>query len=269
MRRRDRSGGGVRRGTPAGTDARRPALARFAVPRPHRRGDAVVGRRAGRRGGGRRRRPTGAVRVLGRGDLVPATHAGGRTVDRGPLQRPGGSATRDRGRPRAGRPQQRPLPALSRRARRHRTERPRRPDGLHDRQRHLDQRGMELGRPLAHRQRAVAERRTDRHPTGTAGSRDAPRHVARRHGGHGAPPRSRVLVQQRARFVRRQHRQRGGLGDIGRDDGAGRARPPGAYEPLRVRRDAPIRGRSRVRAAGRPSVTPAPRSCSPHSPTAA
>ena len=50
----------------------------------------------------------------------------------------------------------------------------------------------------------VAERRTDRHPARAAGARHAPRRVARRDGGHGAPPRPRVLVQQRARVVGRR-----------------------------------------------------------------
>jgi hypothetical protein len=69
------------------------------------------------------------------------------------------------------------------------------------------------------------------------------RHVARRHGRHRAPSRSRVLVQQRAGVIRRQRGERRGLGHIRRDDGAGRARSSGPHQPLRLRRDAPLRGR--------------------------
>ena len=227
-----------------------------------------VDRGAGRRRGGRGRRPAGAVRVLGRGDLVRAAHPGRRRGDRRTVQRSGGHVARDGRRPRAGRPQQRSLPALPRRARRDRTAHPRRSRGPHDRQRHLDQRGMERRRAVAHRQRARAERRADRHPARAAGARDAPRHVARRDGRHGAASRSRVLVQQRARVVGRRRRERRGLGHVGRDDRARRARPPRAHEPLRLRRDAPLRGRPRLRATlGRP-LRPRGRSCSPRSPTA-
>ena len=89
----------------------------------------------------------------------------------------------------------------------------------------------------------------DRHPARDPGPRDAARADAGRHARRRAAPRSRVVVQQRARRRARRGRQRRGIGHRRGRGRGGRARPPGPHEPLRLRPDAPLRGRSRVRGA--------------------
>ena len=94
----------------------------------------------------------------------------------------------------------------------HRVARPRRPRRVHDRDRALDQRRLQLGRAGADGERALAERRPDRHPPAAARARHRAPADARRRGGGGASRAPGVVVQQPAQPPRRRRRERRGLG---------------------------------------------------------
>ena len=76
----------------------------------------------------------------------------------------------------------------------------------------VDQRRLQLGRPGAHRERALAERRPGRHPAPAAGARHPAPADARRGGRGGPPPAPGVVVQQPPEPPRRRCRERRGLG---------------------------------------------------------
>ena len=120
-------------------------------------------------------------------------------------------------------------------------------------------RRLELRRALAHRQRALPERRAARHLPRPPGARDDAGAHARRDGGDGAPARPRVELQQRAHERRRRRRERRGKRHRRRGHRPRRRRAPRAHEPLRLRSDAPVRGRSRLRGALGDPVRTGPR----------
>ena len=129
------------------------------------------------------------------------------------LLRPRRVPAGDRRRPRLGRAQQRPRPRGRGRPRRDRVARARRPGRVHDRRRARDQRRVQLRRARADGERALAERRSRRHPAAAARARHpAPAHPRGR-GRGGAAPAAGVVLQQPAVPPRRRRLQRRGLGD--------------------------------------------------------
>ena len=113
----------------------------------------------------------------------------------------------------------------------------------------VDQRGLELGGALPHRQRARAQRRAGGRPAAAHGPRAAHGADPGRGGGDGPAARPRLLVQHGLRAPRRAGRQRRGLRDGRRDHDAVGRRHPGPHQPLRLRADAPLRGRPGLRPA--------------------
>lgn len=125
-----------------------------------------------------------------------------------------------------------------------------RADDLHARPGPMDQRRLERGRPLHHRERGRAEGRGSRHTAPPTGARRA--HPDDPHGGdaRNPPPRPRLVLQLGRRTGRRGdvHRR---LGHRGRADRTCRGRDARPHQPLRPSRDGRLRGERIERGLGR------------------